>query len=121
MEAPYMLFDVFTDVALAGNPLAVFPEPPFDDDDELMQRIARELNLSETVFLRPGGEDGAVATLRIFTPAREVMFAGHPTVGTAIALTDHLWWIGPNETQFVLRERIGDVPVAVDRGAPTVA
>ena len=117
VEAHYILFDVFTDVAFAGNPLAIFPEAPFDDGT--MQAIARELNLSETVFLTPG--EDVVAALRIYTPEREVLFAGHPTIGTAIALTDHLWWVGPNESAFVLRERIGDVPIAVERAARTLA
>jgi trans-2,3-dihydro-3-hydroxyanthranilate isomerase len=119
-QASYMLFDVFTDVAFAGNPLAIFPDVTLDD--ATMQRVARELNLSETVFLKPGEpESGTVASLRIFTPEREVLFAGHPTIGTAIALTDHLWWIGPNETRFVLREGIGDVEIEVDRARPTTA
>jgi trans-2,3-dihydro-3-hydroxyanthranilate isomerase len=118
IEANYMLFDVFTDVAFAGNPLAIFPNAAFDD--ATMQSVARELNLSETVFLLPA-VDGAVGALRIFTPGREVLFAGHPTIGTAIALVDHLWWLGPNESEFALRLRIGDVPISVDRGTPTVA
>jgi trans-2,3-dihydro-3-hydroxyanthranilate isomerase len=116
-QARYMLFDVFTDVAYAGNPLAIFPESQLEDAS--MQRIARELNLSESVFLRPGA--GCVAELRIFTPQREVDFAGHPTIGTAIALVDHLWWVGPNESTFVLREPVGDVPIAIERATPTVA
>ena len=118
IEARYMLFDVFTDVAFAGNQLAIFPEASLDD--ATMQRVARELNLSETVFLRPGDED-VVASLRIFTPLAEVPFAGHPTVGTAIALADHLWWVGPNETEFVVRERVGDVAIRLERGSPTTA
>jgi trans-2,3-dihydro-3-hydroxyanthranilate isomerase len=85
-----------------------------------MQHIAGELNLSETVFLAPGNDD-VVGVLRIFTPGREVLFAGHPTIGTAIALVDHLWWVGPNESSFALRLRIGDVPIAIDRGIPTTA
>lgn len=116
-DARYMLFDVFTDVAFAGNQLAVFPDVTLDD--ATMQRIARELNLAETVFVTPA--DDVVASLRIFTPLAEVPFAGHPTIGTAIALADHLWWIGPNETQFVLREKIGDVPIRLERGKPTTA
>src|SRR6185437_10230119 len=103
-DASYLLFDVFTDVAFAGNQLAVFPD--VDLDDATMQRVARELNLAETVFLTPA--DDVVASLRIFTPLSEVPFAGHPTVGASIALVDHLWWIGPNESEFVLREKIGD-------------
>ena len=116
-EASYMLFDVFTDVAFAGNQLAVFPDVTLDD--ATMQRVARELNLAETVFVTPA--DDVAASLRIFTPLAEVPFAGHPTIGTAIALVDHLWWIGPSETQFVLREKIGDVPIRVERGKPTTA
>lgn len=112
-----MLFDVFTDVAFAGNQLAVFPEATLDD--ATMQHIARELNLAESVFVTPA-EDVA-ASLRIFTPLAEVPFAGHPTIGTAIALADHLWWIGPTETEFVLREKIGDVRIRIERAKPTTA
>jgi trans-2,3-dihydro-3-hydroxyanthranilate isomerase len=117
ITARYMLFDVFTDVAFAGNQLAIFPDVALDD--AVMQRVARELNLAETVFLTPA--EDVVASLRIFTPLAEVPFAGHPTIGTAVALVDHLWWIGPNETSFVLREKIGDVPIRVERGRPTTA
>jgi trans-2,3-dihydro-3-hydroxyanthranilate isomerase len=117
IAARYMLFDVFTDVAFAGNQLAVFPGVVLDD--AVMQRVARELNLSETVFLTPA--DDVLASLRIFTPLAEVPFAGHPTIGTAIALADHLWWLGPSETSFVLREKIGDIPIRIERGRPTTA
>ncbi|HEX8736070.1 MAG TPA: PhzF family phenazine biosynthesis protein [Pyrinomonadaceae bacterium] len=71
--------DVFTDNAFAGNPLAVFPEGGGLTDEE-MQRIAREMNLSETVFVLPS--EKAVRRLRIFTPMRELPLAGHPVVGT---------------------------------------
>lgn len=112
-ERPYLLFDVFTTERFAGNPLAIFPDGDGLGDDA-MQRIARELNLSETVFLtRTEGE--AVASLRIFTPAREMMFAGHPTVGTSIALVDVLCWLPTGTASFVLRERIGDVPIRIER------
>jgi trans-2,3-dihydro-3-hydroxyanthranilate isomerase len=117
-DSPYLLFDVFTDRAFAGNPLAIFPGGVFDD--ETMHRIARELNLSETVFLTRG-DGAAAATLRIFTPAREMQFAGHPTIGTAIALTDRLGWIRPDQASFTLRLGIGDVAVRVERGAATTA
>jgi trans-2,3-dihydro-3-hydroxyanthranilate isomerase len=117
-EARYLLFDVFTDRAFAGNQLAVFPEVAFSD--ATMQRIARELNLSETVFVARG-DGGAAAALRIFTPEREMQFAGHPTVGTAIALVDRLRWIRPDRASFVLRLGIGDVPIAIDRGERTMA
>jgi trans-2,3-dihydro-3-hydroxyanthranilate isomerase len=116
-SARYMLFDVFTDVAFAGNQLAVFPEATLDD--ATMQRIARELNLAESVFVNRS--DDVVASLRIFTPRVEVAFAGHPTVGAAIALVDHLKWIAPDQSSFTLRERVGDVPIAIERTKPTKA
>ena len=75
--------DVFTEKAFTGNPLAVFPEAEGISSDEMMQ-IAREMNLSETVFvLHPNpGQLEVLRRLRIFTPAREIPFAGHPIVGT---------------------------------------
>jgi trans-2,3-dihydro-3-hydroxyanthranilate isomerase len=77
----FIQLDVFTDRAFTGNPLAVFP----DGDglsDEQMQQIAREMNLSETVFVTPSENEEALRRLRIFTPAQELPFAGHPIVGT---------------------------------------
>src|SRR5580692_8068242 len=109
IDAPYLLLDVFTDRVFAGNPLAIFPEAHFSDTT--MQSIAREMNLSESVFLTRG-ERGAAAALRIFTPGREMQFAGHPTVGTAIALVDRLQWIRPDQASFVMRLGIGDIPIA---------
>jgi trans-2,3-dihydro-3-hydroxyanthranilate isomerase len=80
----YVITDVFTDTPFEGNALAVFPDgaevPP-----ERMQQIAREMNLSETVFVLPA-EAGADARIRIFTPTTELPFAGHPTLGTALLL-----------------------------------
>jgi len=83
----FLQFDVFTDKSFAGNPLAVFPEAEGISDERMMQ-IAREMNLSETVFvLKPDGVDDRVLRhLRIYTPAREIPFAGHPIVGTWNAL-----------------------------------
>ncbi|MEM5474413.1 PhzF family phenazine biosynthesis protein [Hoeflea sp. AS60] len=83
----YAIYDVFTGTALAGNPLAVV----FDADhfsDVQMQAIAREFNLSEAVFVLKPENPGHTARLRIFTTARELPFAGHPTVGAAVALAD---------------------------------
>lgn len=77
--------DVFTERAFCGNPLAVFPEAE-GLTDEQMQQIAREMNLSETVFVLPPQDENALRRLRIFTPARELPFAGHPVVGTWNAL-----------------------------------
>jgi trans-2,3-dihydro-3-hydroxyanthranilate isomerase len=77
--------DVFTDRPLEGNPLAVFPEAEGISDDEQL-KIAREMNLSETVFVLPPRDDKSLRRLRIYTPTREIPFAGHPVVGTWNAL-----------------------------------
>lgn len=77
----FIQLDVFTKTAFSGNPLAVFPEAE-SIDDALMLKIAREMNLSETVFVLPSQEKNALRRLRIFTPARELPMAGHPVVGT---------------------------------------
>lgn len=73
--------DVFTNQAFGGNPVAVFPDAGGLTDDHL-QRIAREMNLSETVFVFPPSDPAAAARLRIFTPTQEIPFAGHPVIGT---------------------------------------
>jgi trans-2,3-dihydro-3-hydroxyanthranilate isomerase len=82
----YVIVDVFTDTPLQGNPVAVFLDAA-DLSGERMQLIARELNLSETTFVLPPREGGDVR-VRIFTPVNELPFAGHPTLGTAVALGD---------------------------------
>ena len=81
----YVLADVFTDRRFGGNQLAVFPQMR-DLPTELMQAIARELNLSETVFVFPPGSADLSFSIRIFTPGAELPFAGHPTIGTALVL-----------------------------------
>lgn len=85
MDLAFHTLDVFTDRVFGGNPLGVFPGSAHLPA-EMMQRIAREMNLSETVFLGPPATKENTARVRIFTPAREVPFAGHPTVGSAIFL-----------------------------------
>ena len=117
-EAAYLLYDVFTDRPFEGNQLAIFPDSALDD--ATMQRVARELNLAESVFLTRG-QDGAAANVRIFTPLREMPFAGHPTIGTSIAIVEELKWVPAGTYAFVLRERIGDVPISIDTGPPHVA
>ncbi|HEY5189044.1 MAG TPA: PhzF family phenazine biosynthesis protein [Solirubrobacteraceae bacterium] len=82
----YAILDVFTNTPLEGNPVAVFSDGS-GLSTAVMQQTARELNLSETVFLFPG-RDGADAQARIFTPATELPFAGHPVLGTAFLLAD---------------------------------
>jgi len=97
---------------LLGNPLAVFPNAA-GLDDVTMQKIARELNLSETVFLSPATRADCAARVRIFTPAREMPFAGHPTVGASYILRE-LGMVSKEQERFVLEENIGPVPVRVE-------
>src|SRR5690242_2866010 len=77
----FIQLDVFTDRAFTGNPLAVYPEAE-GLTGEQMQNIAREMNLSETVFVLPSDKEEALRRLRIFTPTSELPFAGHPIAGT---------------------------------------
>ena len=110
----YRVVDVFTTQPLEGNPLAVFPEAS-GLDDVTMQKIAREMNLSETVFVVPATRASFSAGVRIFTPTRELPFAGHPTVGTSFVLLDE--GIVPEGTkQFVLEEKVGPVAIRVETG-----
>jgi trans-2,3-dihydro-3-hydroxyanthranilate isomerase len=115
MELRYHLLDVFTDAPFGGNPLTVFADAPMLEP-ELMQRIARELNLSESVFVQPAHDPAAARRLRIFTPGAELPFAGHPTVGTASLLVDlDLVAVERAEQGFLLEELVGLVPVTVRR------
>jgi trans-2,3-dihydro-3-hydroxyanthranilate isomerase len=108
MRLPYVTLDVFTDQSFAGNPLAVVFEAD-DLDDAVMQAIAAEFNLSETVFVtEPRGSDADYG-LRIFTPREELPFAGHPTVGSAVALALKLDAPVGKTKRFVLEETIGDI------------
>ncbi len=110
----FVTLDVFTDRPFGGNPLAVFPEAAGISDTE-MQSIAREFNLSETVFILPG-TDGADANLRIFTPAFEMPFAGHPTVGSALVLARENR-IGATAT---LNVKSGPMAITVADGVATI-
>ena len=82
---PYEIWDVFTDTPLEGNPLGVFPNAE-EMPSRLYQQVARELNLSETVFIAPDDSTQADASIRIFTPTHELPFAGHPTLGAAYSI-----------------------------------
>jgi trans-2,3-dihydro-3-hydroxyanthranilate isomerase len=110
----YRVVDVFTEHALEGNALAVFPDA-VGIDDTTMQRIARELNLAETVFVLPATRADCAARLRIFTPLKEMLFAGHPTIGTSFVLLDE-GRVQPVGGEFCLEEGVGPVPVRVDSG-----
>lgn len=104
----YLLYDVFTDTPFTGNPLAVAVDPPTLTDEQ-MQTIANELNLSETVFLDTSTLPEALPT-RIYTPGGELPFAGHPTIGAAMALAD----AGLVSDRVTLLEGVGPVDVALD-------
>jgi trans-2,3-dihydro-3-hydroxyanthranilate isomerase len=104
----YVVADVFTDTPLQGNGVAVFTDAR-ELAEEQLQRLARELNLSETVFVYPAEADGH-AKIRIFTPAAELPFAGHPTLGTAFILAAPLQ-LG----EIRLETGAGTVPVLLER------
>src|SRR5437773_3451721 len=104
----YVVADVFTDTPLAGNPVAVFTDARGLSGEE-MQRLARELNLSESVFVLPA-EAGGHARIRIFTPGIEMQFAGHPTLGTAFVLAAPMQLI-----EIRLETGAGIVPVVLER------
>lgn len=114
MDRRYIVLDVFTDQPLAGNPLAVVLDGA-DLSDERMQAIALEFNLSETVFVLPPERPGHSARVRIFTPATELPFAGHPTVGAAIAVAEVQFGAIDEEADavVVLEENVGPVRCAV--------
>ncbi|HEY2542989.1 MAG TPA: PhzF family phenazine biosynthesis protein [Gaiellaceae bacterium] len=109
----YVVCDVFTDVPLAGNQLAVFTDAREIPEAQL-QKLAREMNFSETVFVYPPEGDGHVK-LRIFTPADELPFAGHPMLGTAFVLA------GPLQlAEIRLETGAGVVPVRLEREGPRI-
>ncbi len=110
MRRRFVTLDVFTDKRFAGNPLAVVLEPD-GLDTAAMQTIAREFNLSETVFVFPPEVASQRARIRIFTPVSELPFAGHPTVGTAVLLG--LLDGGSQARDFILGLNIGPVPCHV--------
>lgn len=107
-QLPFHVYDVFTDRPFAGNPLAIV-----EGADALstaqMQAMAREFNLSETIFVLPPEDPAHTARVRIFTPNHEMPFAGHPTVGCAIHLA------GDSADEVTLEENAGLVPVTIRR------
>ena len=113
-ERKYQIYDVFTDQVLAGNPLAIVHDCE-GLDTAAMQKIAREFNLSETVFVAPAARKPHAAAIRIFTPHFEMPFAGHPTVGTAISLAELAGIEESGSAIMVLEEKIGDVRCVVSR------
>jgi len=110
--------DVFTDRRFGGNPLAVVLDAA-DLPDAQMQAVAREFNYSETVFVLPPSDRRHAARLRIFTPVRELPFAGHPTVGTAFVLATQRPELAGTDS-IVLEEGVGPVSVELRRDAAGV-
>ena len=110
MTRRYVILDVFANAPLSGNPLAVVLDSE-GLDDKRMQAIAREFNLSETVFVLPPENPVHSARIRIFTPANELPFAGHPTIGagTLLAVEGNNGGAGPHEMMLVLEENVGPV------------
>lgn len=105
--------DVFTETPFAGNPLAVVPGADALTTAQ-MQTIAREFNLSETIFVMAPRDPAHTARVRIFFPTAEIPFAGHPTIGCAILLAEEAH-TGDFQTTITLEEEAGLVPVAVTR------
>jgi len=112
MEYSFEQVDVFTTRRFAGNPLAVFTDAKGLSHDD-MQHIAREMNLSETTFVVPSERADCVARYFIFTPDKEMPFAGHPTVGTAYVLARR--GLVPNGSRVLnLEAAVGKVPVQIN-------
>jgi trans-2,3-dihydro-3-hydroxyanthranilate isomerase len=107
MTRQVRIVDVFTEKALAGNQLAVVLDGR-DLSTEAMQRIAREMNFSETTFIFPPEDSAHAAKVRIFTPGRELQFAGHPTIGTAWVLLDEGI---ARDGRLILEEGVGPITV----------
>ncbi|SDI27660.1 PhzF family phenazine biosynthesis protein [Alteribacillus bidgolensis] len=111
----YSLVDVFTTKPFGGNQLAVFEEGANLTPD-LMQQIARELNLSETVFIQPPSDPTKEKSLRIFTPQVELPMAGHPTIGAAYIMAEKgMIETKTGKSEWVFEEGVGDVPVTVHK------
>src|SRR6266542_1947012 len=104
----------FYRTATGGERLAVFPDAS-GLDDATMQKIAREMNLSETTFIGPATRADCAANVRIFTPTKEMVFAGHPTIGSSFVMLDE--GIVPKDSErFVLEEKVGPVSIRVEPG-----
>jgi trans-2,3-dihydro-3-hydroxyanthranilate isomerase len=109
---PYLHYDVFTDVPLLGNQLAVFTAPG-GIDSALMQAVTREMAYSESTFVLAAERPDTDVRMRIFTPAAEMPMAGHPTVGTTFALA-HTGVIAPGTPRFVFGLNVGPTPVDLE-------
>jgi trans-2,3-dihydro-3-hydroxyanthranilate isomerase len=123
MRRQFITADVFTDQPFGGNPLAVLPDAR-GLSTEQMQRLAREFNLSETTFVLPPDDPSHDKRVRIFVPTKEVPFAGHPTIGTALILAHSgAFDLDGDETSIIFEMKAGLVPVTIklDDGRPASA
>lgn len=111
MPYRFIITDVFTEQAFGGNQLAVIPDAR-GLSDQAMQALAHEFNFSETTFVFPADDPAHAFRVRIFTPATELPFAGHPTVGTTVVLARE--GLIPRTGSVVLEEGVGPVTVDVD-------
>ena len=112
MALSYLHYDVFTGEVLQGNQLAVFTDARALDPST-MQRVAREMNFSESTFILPPARSDTDIRMRIFTPMNEMPMAGHPTIGSTFALA-HAGVIRPGSSRFVFGLNIGPVPVDLE-------
>ena len=108
----YLTMDVFSERVFEGNQLAVFPDAS-GISDITMQQIATELNLAETAFIAPATRPDCAVSVRIFTPKRELSFAGHPTVGTSFVVLEEEF-VPKGTSEFILEEKIGPVRIRVE-------
>lgn len=110
----YLTMDVFSERVFEGNQLAVFPDSS-GISDITMQQIATELNLAETAFVGPATRPECAVSVRIFTPKRELSFAGHPTIGTSFVVLEEEF-VPKGTSEFILEEKIGPVRIRVEPG-----
>lgn len=114
MQVAFQQVDVFTDRPFAGNPLCVVPQAT-GLSSEQMQAIAREMNLSETTFVLPPTDPQATYWMRIFTPAKEIPFAGHPSIGTAhVMARSGRFRLGEPVTRVFQQVGIGTLPLDIE-------
>jgi trans-2,3-dihydro-3-hydroxyanthranilate isomerase len=109
LETPFYQVDVFSDELFGGNPLAVFSRGE-DFKEAQFQQVSREMNLSETTFVLPSSHPDADFDVRIFTPEKEIPFAGHPTLGTAFVLR-HAGLVPSTQNHLRLNFKVGIIPV----------
>ena len=112
METPFYQVDVFSGELFGGNPLAVFLRGE-DFKEPQLQQVAREMNLSETTFIFPSSHPDADFDVRIFTPEKEIPFAGHPTLGTAFVLRDS-GMLASSQNKLRLKFKAGLIPVSLE-------